>query len=104
MFSVVFLAFLGLFIAIQGGLIFATAYAGLRFTGRSGTPAKIAAMVLSGLVWLAVALVAYELLGGSGGIVESFGALLFSIGTVAPSALLYLIAWIFWPANEDSLG
>ena len=104
MFNVVFLAFLGLFIAIQGGLIFTTAYLGLRTTRHSGTVAKIAAMVLSGLVWLVVAVVAYGLFGGSGGIEAGFSALLFSIATASASAVFYLIAWILWPASEDSQG
>ena len=83
----------GIFMVAQGAAVFGTAYLALRLLKTSHWLAKVAAMIVSYFVWVAVTLVGYMLLGGEGGLMDGFGFLLILCVTAAISSFVYLLIW-----------
>jgi hypothetical protein len=82
-----------LFVAAQGGVVFAVAWWLTRRFGAGHASAKATAMAVSYAAWIGLTVLVYALLGGEGGLMDGFGLLLFLCFTALVSSLVYLVVW-----------
>ena len=92
------------FAAIQGAVIFTTAYAGLRLFKTSHWLAKILAMAVSYLLWIMITLAGYTMAGGEGGLMDGMGLVLFLFFTALVSSLVYLLTWLAFGVVKQKQG
>jgi hypothetical protein len=98
--SVLLLLPLVLFMAVQGAVVFGTARLGLQLLKVSHWVAKVTAMSISYVAWIAFTITAYALPGGDFGLMDGFGLVLFLCFTALISSFVYLLIWIL-RAPED---
>ena len=91
--SVVGIFLLMLFVIVQGAVVFGTAYLSLRLLKVSRRSAKIAAMVTSYTLWVAITISGYTVLDGDGGLMDGFGLVLSLCFTALVSSFIYLVVW-----------
>jgi hypothetical protein len=84
-----------LFIALQGAVVFGTAYLVVRSLNGSHWSEKIVAMSISYIVWIALTVSGYSLSGGEGGIMDGGLIVLMLCFTALISSFVYLLAWLF---------
>ncbi len=89
---------IALFMAAQGGAIFATALVARRLLRGSGAGSKITAMVASWTAWIAVTIAGYTALGGEGGLMDGALMLLFLCFLSIFSTAAYAVLWLAVPA------
>ncbi|QIL02199.1 hypothetical protein G7078_04965 [Sphingomonas sinipercae] len=82
-----------LFVAAQGLVVFVSAYLILRVVGSTSWAAKGAAMLISYVIWVAVTIVGYSLIGGDGGLMDGFGMVLTLCFCALISSIVYLLVW-----------
>jgi hypothetical protein len=98
--NVISVVLIVLFMFVQGAAVFATAKYGLRLMRTSSRLAKVAAMAISYVGWLAFTIAGYVLIGGEGGLMDGSGLLLFLGLTALISSILYGLVWLFWPQSR----
>ncbi|QUD86592.1 hypothetical protein [Phenylobacterium montanum] len=86
-----------LFVAAQGAAVFATAYVVLRAFKIRHWLAKIAAIALSYVAWIAATVGGYFLTGGDGSFMKGFAVVMMLCLTALVSSLGYLLGWLLWP-------
>ena len=89
----IFLAFVG----AQGAIIVSTAGIALQRMGKSHWLTRILACVVSYIAWIAITIIGYILLGGEGGLMDGFGAVLDLCFTALVSTLIMGTIWIAAP-------
>lgn len=82
-----------LFAAVQGAVVFATAFVANRIVGADTRAAKAVTMTASYVGWVAITIGGYAALGGDGGLMDGFGFVLVLCFTALISSGGYLIAW-----------
>ncbi|NEX91916.1 hypothetical protein [Caulobacter sp. 17J65-9] len=97
MYGILALAFILVFVAAQGAVIFATALLALRLLKTWHWLAKIVAMLVAYLAWTVATIGAYFAAGGEGGLMDGGAILLQACFTALVSTLGYLALWIVWP-------
>ena len=85
------------FVTAQGAAVFITAFVVLRVLRNSHWLAKLAAMIFSYSVWIALTLWGYFALGGDGSFMKGFAIVLLLCATALVSSTIYLMGWLFWP-------
>ena len=93
------IVFVVLIAAVQGAVVFATAYIGFRVLQASRRLAKVAAMAISYCGWIAFTIIGYSLLGSGGGFMDGLGLVLTLCFTAMASSFVYLAAWSLWPSK-----
>jgi len=81
------------FMAIQGAVIFGTAYLALRLLKTSHWLSKLFAMGISYVAWVTLTIAGYSLLGGDGGLMDGFGMVLTLCFFGLISSFVYLVVW-----------
>ena len=89
-----------LFVVVQGGAVFITAYLALIMLKRTSPLAKLLAMTVSYLGWVTFTIGGYVLLGGDGGLMDGFGMILMLCSSAFISSFVYLLVW----GNLDTTG
>lgn len=86
-----------LIMALQGAVIFGTAFLAVWRLKAAGPAAKIVAMALSWVAWVFVLVTGYWVAGGSLRLPDGFGFVLLLCATAAISSSAYLGAWFIVP-------
>ena len=91
------------FVAAQGGAIFATAFLALRFLQADQPAARLPAMLVSYAAWVLATVIGYMMLGGEGGLMDGFGMVLMLCFTALISTFVYSAVWALAPVfNRDA--
>ncbi len=90
--------------AAQGAVVFGTAYIALRLIRTSHWLAKVLAMVVSCLAWIAFTITGYVLLGGDGGLMDGFGFILMLCFSATIGSIAYLLIWTLAPPVRRALS
>ena len=99
--SLIGVAIIALFMAAQGGAIFATAFAARRLLRATGPGSKVGAMTASWAFWIALTIGGYAALGGDGGLMDGFGMLLTLCFLSIFSSAAYAAIWLAIPAFKQ---
>jgi hypothetical protein len=86
------------FVAAQGGAIFASAFLVLHLLGANQRINRLPAMILSYVAWIAATIMGYAVLGGEGGLMDGFGLVLMLCFTALISTLVYTAIWNIVPS------
>jgi hypothetical protein len=86
-----------LFVAAQGGVIFLTAFVGLRVLKTNHWLAKIFSMAVSYAAWILLTISGYFMLGGEGGLMDGFGFVLTLCFSALVSSGIYTVGWVLAP-------
>ena len=91
-----------LFLAAQGGVIFATAFFCLKKFGWTHWFAKCAAMTVSWFLWVVITFVGYFMLGGDGGFMDGAGMIMMLCFSALISTVIFSVGWIVVPYARRS--
>ena len=89
------------FVAVEGGVIFATAWICARFLGARSRLAKVGLMLASYVLWAGLTITGYGMLGGDGGLMDGFGLVLMLCFTALIGTFVYAVAWAIFGAKAD---
>ncbi len=100
LFAVLGLAMIALFMAAQGGAIFATAYGARRLLGGTGSVSKLGAMLASWMAWVIATVIGYVAIGGEGGFMDGAMLIILPLFLSIFSVAAYTALWIAIPALQ----
>lgn len=83
-----------IFAAVQGAVVFITAFASRRIIGTDTRSSRVVAMVLSYIGWVVITIGGYSAIGGDGGLMDGFGFVLALCFTALISSVAYTVAWL----------
>lgn len=84
-------------LALQGLVIFVTAWAAMRWLKLVNPWWKPLFIAISWLTWCVGTITVFHLTGGGGGLMDGMGMMLMLCATAFVSALAYAVGWIVWP-------
>ena len=99
--------FMLIVVALQSGVIFATAFLAflaflaLRIVRSAHWLAKLAAIAVSCVAWITLIIGGYALAGGDGGLMDGFGMVLFLCFTALVSTFIYLVVSTWWQPSSE---